>query len=301
MSKKVMSVPVKRVKTDGDLAEFQRSPAYCLIVSYLEKLCLAIKGDVAVPVYPSDAGISALLGFLQKVKVQVDSIDPIDQPMRFGNKAFRTLHSFLTEKTTEILRASGISDESVLLEIKPYLLDSFGNPTRIDYGTGHEASFFFALVILMERRLLELSAPVVTIVFREYIHLVRLITCKYAMEPAGSHGVWGLDDYHHLPFLFGASQLIGLETATVHPSQMVETAPSLVNISLFADCIQFICETKGRFAKFEKVAPLLSDLLKSDSWSHACMSLMRLYKREVLGKRPIVQHFLFGETLKWKS
>ena len=35
--------------------------------------------------------------------------------------------------------------DSIVLEIQVYLVDSFGNPTRIDYGTGHEMAFVMFL------------------------------------------------------------------------------------------------------------------------------------------------------------
>ena len=35
-----------------------------------------------------------------------------------------------------------------VVELLPYLMDSFGNSTRIDYGTGHEMAFVMLLCCL---------------------------------------------------------------------------------------------------------------------------------------------------------
>ena len=52
-------------------------------------------------------------------------------------------------------------------------------------------------------------ASVGLIVFDKYMKLVRKLQNTYRMEPAGSQGVWALDDYQFVAFIWGAAQMIG--------------------------------------------------------------------------------------------
>lgn len=95
--------------------------------------------------------------------------------------------------------------------VRPYLLGSFGSFGRIDYGLGHELCFALFLLCLSLLRFFqptpEEEAIVCLKVFDRYMHVVWKLQDVYKLEPAGSHGVWGLDDFHFLPYLWGSAQL----------------------------------------------------------------------------------------------
>lgn len=84
------------------------------------------------------------------------------------------------------------SDYAALKEAEIYLHDSFGNSTRIDYGTGHEMAFVMFLACLFHSLVLHINQDVAAtglLVFSKYMDLVRKLQLTYRMEPAGSQGV----------------------------------------------------------------------------------------------------------------
>ena len=100
--------------------------------------------------------------------------------------------------------------------LEPYWLTSFGSFVRMDYGTGHETSFALFLLCLTLVRFLtpevHVERQVVLDLFLRYLRLCWRLEDVYKLEPAGSHGVWGLDDYNFLSYIFGSAQLRGTIT-----------------------------------------------------------------------------------------
>lgn len=97
--------------------------------------------------------------------------------------------------------------------LSPYFLTSFGSFLRMDYGSGHETSFAIFLLCLSLLGFFtseqDEERQVVLLLFVRYLKLCWRLQDVYNLEPAGSHGVWGLDDYSFLGYIFGSGQLRG--------------------------------------------------------------------------------------------
>ena len=137
-------------------------------------------------------------------------------------------------------------------------------------------------------------------IYHQYLQVTRALQTEYMLEPAGSHGVWGLDDYHCLPFYFGACQLIPLQQQQPHDDIFVPSSihndqilQQYGDTYLYYGCIRFIKSIKKNVPFFES-SPMLNDISQIATWYKISSGLIKLYEGEVLSKRPVVQHLIFG-------
>jgi len=125
------------------------------------------------------------------------------------------------------------------------------------------------------------SKATINKVFSQYLKLARKLQLTYNMEPAGSHGVWSLDDFQFLPFIFGSSQL--MEQAKIEPMHFVEEKyiEMYKNDNMFFGAIKFITQVKtGPFAEHSNQ---LWNISSVPSWSKVNSGLVKMYIAEVLG------------------
>ncbi|TIB68841.1 Phosphotyrosyl phosphatase activator [Wallemia mellicola] len=291
-------IPRKRIVLDEHLQLFKSSSTFNAIVEFIDKLNNAVV-DVKLTdeVHVSDKGVIKVLQLLDKIDEIASASPPIENNQsRFGNPGFRTFIDKLVENSDELHSGLGIPRESIV-ELSPYLNESFGNKQRIDYGSGMELNFLCWLICLDKLGLFEDadSSALVLRIFWRYITIMRKLQSTFWLEPAGSHGVWGLDDYHFLPFLWGSGQLSShkyLRPKSIHDNEVMYEFSSAY---MYLGCISFINSIKTASLRWH--SPMLDDISAVKSWSKVNEGMFKMYKAEVLGKLPIIQHFLFGSIL----
>jgi serine/threonine-protein phosphatase 2A activator len=199
---------------------------------------------------------------------------------------------------------SHATEADIAPELLHHFKTSFGSFPRIDYGSGHELSFFAYLCLLQLGGILpsttETTRALVSRIYPRYLDVCLQIQKVYRLEPAGSKGVWGLDDYKFLSYLFGASQLLGLKdpprVSTI--AQKLSASSDLARSNLFFLSLAQISELKS--GPFFEHSPVLYNISQTvPNWTKVHRGLEKMYEKEVLEKWPVVQHFYFGKWFSW--
>lgn len=296
-------LPVKRITTNEDLDKFRNSSTKEDIFQFIKDLSKSVEGLENDALDKSDTPVCVLgvVNILNKVAETVDRYPPQDQvSTRFGKPEFRDFYDEVVSHTSEWLATIvGVRPNEAIVEVGQYFIESWGNRTRIDYGSGHELNFVSFLLCLRKLGLYESIdySAVVLKAFKRYLDVMRKIQTAYWLEPAGSHGVWGLDDYHFLPFLFGAAQLTThkhLRPKSIHDKDILDM---MKDKYLYFGCIYFINSVKTT-ASLRWHSPMLDDISGVKKWAKVNEGLIKMYDAEVLGKLPIIQHFMFGSILE---
>ncbi|KAL4787301.1 phosphotyrosyl phosphatase activator [Aspergillus varians] len=333
--------PSKRINEGQDVAEFLSSKAYVDIMTFLLQLNRSLfptklpDGRVQAWLLNCEAveysaPVRQLQQLLSKLEAILEEAPPDTGPRRFGNFSFRKWHQIVESRATGLLEeclspellqtpSSEPGGPTAEVELVAYFLGSWGSPQRLDYGTGHELSFLAFLAGIWklhgfpENSLGVEERAIVLGVIQPYLELVRTIIKRYTLEPAGSHGVWGLDDHSFIPYIFGAAQLAPAisESDPVPEEGSLPDAPAPGGVAkanvvererrenLYFSAIGFIYDVKR--GPFWEHSPILYDISGIQAgWAKINKGMIKMYNAEVLSKFPVVQHFPFGSLFSWE-
>lgn len=319
---------LKRINDDKDVALFRsQSPAYRNISNYVEALCELIKGtghkifnhkyQIKTDVFKKCAE------FLDKLEVCCNEID-LNQSTsratnRFGHVAFRDWSDMMAKLSESFIyeQLAPEQDSQLKGELYTYLIESFGNKMRIDYGTGHELNFvIFSMGLIylvgsssslnetvicketLKKYVSEHGWDIIALFARNYLRLCRRLQTKFRLEPAGSRGVYNMDDFQFLPFLLGAAQLVGIKYASCKQFYEIDQVDMYKSDYIFFEAVDFILINKR--GPFNEHSYTLWGFTNLNSWEIIFNRIKYKFTEDILGPFPIVQHLLFGKyILNW--
>jgi serine/threonine-protein phosphatase 2A activator len=293
-------VPSRRILSPADHQSFLKSPTCALVTAFVFGVSDSVQDRSVGSLKESDIvpTVKTVLQIVAEVEKVLDRCPPEDTGSRFGNPVFRTFLDEVEKALPEWHAQLGLTDKQQVDEVSAYLHNAFGNKRRIDYGSGHELNFFLWLLCLNRLSLLtpETFPSLALAVLPAYLNLMRRIQGAYYLEPAGSHGVWGLDDYQFLPFLFGASQLLHhpyITPKAIHNPLILEEESSNF---LYLDQVAYVNSVKN-VDGLRWHSPMLDDISASKSWAKIEAGMKKMFVAEILNKLPVMQHFLFGSLI----
>lgn len=286
-------LPIKRIHEFSDVAKFQASPAYSILLDRVVSMSQLVKGlETPQEMNAAEYGpvVAEIVGILTKLSALIDEIKPVASHKRFGNPSYRTWRDAIEK----VIAADGDNSDEVNNEAKFYLSNAFGSMQRIDYGTGHELNFvaYFDAKV----RSAEVTGAATLYTFNVYFNVCKKLIKVYNLEPAGSHGVWGLDDHFHIPYILGAAQLAPFDASSNGPKPIdvcsEEKVRQYKDKYMYFEAIDFIYAMKS--GRFSEHSPVLYDVSGIKTWTKILQGMIKMYQGEVLNKFPVIQHFYCG-------
>lgn len=155
--------PKKCIFSAKDLTEFKKSKAFQEIQVFIQQCADSVSGCMISELMPNEVSpvVRKVEAYMFRLNKLIDEIPPLSQPMRYGNKAFKQWYSHQVDETKLFLTdlvSPELVQKGALEELIPYLTCSYGDETRIDYGTGHELNLtiFFLCLYKVNLQLLSL-------------------------------------------------------------------------------------------------------------------------------------------------
>ncbi|KAI0973279.1 phosphotyrosyl phosphatase activator [Xylaria arbuscula] len=341
--------PTKQINDGPDVAKFLTSKAYRDIGTFVLQLNRAMCPRKSTGHDGKDKFQTFLIGseyesqpaesvrklqqMLAKIESLIDRAPPNPGPRRFGNISFRTWYQLVETEATALLQeylpesalrhssGGGGQESTAQDELTAYLLGAFGSAQRLDYGTGHELNFLAFLGCLWKLGAFkdggnngDIERNIVLGVFEPYLRVVRRLILTYTLEPAGTHGVWGLDDHSFQSYIYGSAQL----TRAISETEAMPTEGSLFRAPKPSSILksEYVDEERKRYMYFSAIgfindvkkgpfwehSPILFDISGiKDGWGKINKGMIKMFNAEVLSKFPVVQHFYFGSLFSWEQ